>query len=97
MAVSLPLRCEGMSRARSFWFGQLSAVVEPLGGVIGASVVMIARPVLPYALSFAAGAMIFVAIEELIPESQRGGHTDVATMGAMAGFALMMLLDVAFG
>ncbi len=97
MAVSLPLRCEGFSRFKSFWMGQLSAVVEPIAGVIGASVVLIARPVLPYAMSFAAGAMIFVVIEELVPESHRGGNTDLATMGAMVGFALMMLLDVAFG
>jgi len=97
LAVSLPLRREGMSRLKSFWYGQLSAVVEPIAGVIGAAVVLIARPILPYALSFAAGAMIFVVIEELVPESQRGGNTDLATGGAMVGFAVMMILDVAFG
>jgi ZIP family zinc transporter len=86
-----------MSRLKSFWYGQLSAVVEPIAGVIGAAVVIIAQPILPYALSFAAGAMIFVVIEELVPESQRGGNTDLATGGAMVGFALMMILDVAFG
>jgi ZIP family zinc transporter len=94
-AVSVPLRREGMSRLRSWWYGQLSAVVEPIAAVIGAAAVFVARPILPYALSFAAGAMIFVVVEELIPESQRGGNTDAATIGAMLGFAVMMLLDVA--
>ncbi|MFC1787131.1 ZIP family metal transporter [Halobacteriota archaeon] len=97
LAVSMPLRRDGMSRFRSFWYGQLSAIVEPVAGVIGAAAVILIRPLLPYALSFAAGAMIFVVVEELIPESQRGGNTDLATMGAMIGFAVMMVLDVAFG
>lgn len=97
LAVSMPLRREGMSRLKSFWYGQLSAIVEPVAGVIGAAAVILAKPVLPYALSFAAGAMIFVVVEEIIPESQRGGNTDLATMGAMIGFAAMMVLDVAFG
>ncbi len=97
LAVSLPLRREGMSRRKSFWYGQLSGVVEPIAGVIGAAAVIIAMPILPYALSFAAGAMIFVVIEEVVPEAQRGGNTDLATMGGMVGFAVMMLLDVAFG
>jgi ZIP family zinc transporter len=97
MAVSMPLRREGLSRLKSFWYGQLSGVVEPIAGVIGAAVVLLARPILPYALSFAAGAMIFVVVEELIPESMREGNSDVATMGAMVGFAIMMLLDVALG
>jgi ZIP family zinc transporter len=97
MAVSLPLRREGLSRARSFTYGQLSGIVEPIAGVIGAAAVIIAQPILPYALSFAAGAMIFVVIEEVIPEAQRGGNTDLATAGGMIGFAVMMLLDVAFG
>jgi len=96
LAVSVPLRREGMSRRRSFWYGQLSGMVEPVAGVIGAAVVVLAQPILPYALSFAAGAMIFVVIEEVVPESQRGGNTDLATMGGMVGFAVMMLLDVAF-
>jgi ZIP family zinc transporter len=96
LAVSLPLRREGMSRLKSFWYGQLSAVVEPIAGVIGAAAVIIAQPILPYALAFAAGAMIFVVIEEVIPEAQRGGNTDLATAGGMVGFAVMMLLDVAF-
>jgi len=97
MAVSVPLRREGLSRRRSFWYGQLSGIVEPIAGVIGAATVIIAQPILPYALAFAAGAMIFVVIEEVIPEAQRGGNTDLATMGGMVGFAVMMLLDVAFG
>jgi ZIP family zinc transporter len=96
LAISMPLRREGMSRLKSFWYGQLSAVVEPMAGVIGAAAVIIARPILPYALAFAAGAMIFVVIEEVIPEAQRGGNTDLATAGGMVGFAVMMLLDVAF-
>jgi len=96
LAVSMPLRREGLSRWKSFWYGQLSGIVEPIAAVIGAAAVIIAQPILPYALSFAAGAMIFVVIEELIPEAQRGGNTDLATMGGMVGFAAMMLLDVAF-
>ncbi len=97
LAVYVPLRREGMSRLKSFWYGQLSAIVEPVAGVIGAVAVIIAQPILPYALAFAAGAMIFVVIEEVVPEAQRGGNTDLATMGGMVGFAVMMLLDVAFG
>ena len=96
-AVSVPLRREGLSRARSFYYGQMSAWVEPIAGVIGAAAVLVMRPVLPYALAFAAGAMIFVVVEEVVPESQAGGHTDVATGGAIAGFAIMMVLDVALG
>jgi ZIP family zinc transporter len=96
-AVSVPLRREGMSRIRSFWYGQLSAVVEPVAGVIGASAVLFMRPILPYALAFAAGAMIFVVVEQLIPESQLGKNTDIATLGSMMGFAVMMTLDVALG
>jgi len=97
LAVSMPLRREGMSRWKSFWYGQLSAIVEPIAGVIGAAAVILAQPILPYALGFAAGAMIFVVVEEVVPESQRGGNTDLATMGAMIGFVVMMVLDVAFG
>ncbi len=97
LAVAAPLRREGLSTLKSFWYGQLSAVVEPIAGVIGAATVLAARPLLPYALAFAAGAMIFVVVEETIPESQRGGNTDLATMGAMAGFLVMMILDVALG
>ena len=97
LAVSMPLRREGFSRFKSFWYGQLSAVVEPIAGVIGAAMVLMMEPLLPYALSFAAGAMIFVVVEELIPESHRKGNTDLATMGAMVGFTVMMILDVALG
>jgi ZIP family zinc transporter len=97
MAVSVPLRREGLSRLKSFWYGQLSGMVEPIAGLIGAVAVFAMRPILPYALAFAAGAMIFVVVEELIPESQRGLSTDIATMGAMLGFAVMMTLDVALG
>ena len=97
IAVSLPLRGEGVSRLRSFWYGQLSGFVEPVSAVVGAAAVLAVRPVLPYALAFAAGAMIYVVVEELIPESQRHGNTDLATLGAMSGFAVMMVLDVALG
>ncbi len=96
-AVSMPLRGEGLSRFRSFWYGQLSAIVEPIAGVIGAAAVLVARPLLPFALAFAAGAMIFVVVEEVIPESHSAGNDDLATFGTMAGFAVMMLLDVALG
>lgn len=97
IAVAMPLRREGVSPFRSFWMGQLSAIVEPIAGVLGAAAVLLARPILPYALAFAAGAMIFVVVEEVVPESQCGGNTDIATMGTMIGFAMMMLLDVALG
>jgi len=96
-AVSVPLRRDGLSRFRSWWYGQLSAVVEPLAAVLGAAAVLTMRPLLPYALAFAAGAMIYVVVEEVIPESHGGGHTDRATLGAMVGFAVMMTLDVALG
>ncbi len=97
IAVAMPLRREGLSRFKSFWYGQLSAVVEIAAGVIGAFAVVAARPMLPYALAFAAGAMIYVVIEEVIPESQREGNTDLSTLGAMIGFAIMMVLDVGLG
>ena len=97
LAVAMPLRGEGISRVKSFWYGQLSAIVEPIAGVVGAAAVLIMRPILPYALSFAAGAMIYVVVEELIPEAQREESTDLATLGAMVGFAVMMFLDVALG
>jgi len=96
-AVSVPLRREGFSRLKSFWYGQASGMVEPIAGVLGAVAVIFIKPVLPYALSFAAGAMIYVVVEELIPESQLQKNTDIATMGAMVGFAVMMTLDVALG
>ena len=97
MAVSMPLRRAGMSPLRSFWYGQLSGIVEPVAGVLGAVAVLQSRAVLPYALAFAAGAMIFVVVEELIPEAHSEGHADVATFGTMIGFAVMMTLDVALG
>jgi len=96
-AVSMPLRRQGVSRWKSWKWGQLSAIVEPVFAVIGAAVVMQVLPILPYALAFAAGAMIFIVVEEVIPESQRGGHTDLATMGLISGFIVMMVLDVALG
>jgi ZIP family zinc transporter len=96
-AVSVPLRREGFSRLKAFNYGQLSGIVEPIAAVLGAYLVLLMQPLLPYALSFAAGAMIFVVVEELIPESQNGHQTDYSTVGAMLGFATMMLLDVALG
>jgi ZIP family zinc transporter len=97
LAVSFPLYRDGFSKEKSFWYGLLSGAVEPVAAVIGAAIVMLVQPLLPYALAFAAGAMIFVVVEEVIPESQQGGNGDLATMGTMFGFALMMFLDVAFG
>ncbi len=97
IAVAMPLRREGVTRIKSYWYGQLSAAVEPIAAIVGASAVVIVHPILPYALAFAAGAMIFVVVEELIPESQRGGNSDLATLGTMVGFVVMMVLDVALG
>lgn len=97
LAISAPLRREGLSKWKSFWYGQLSAVVEPISAVIGAAAVITMRQLLPYALAFAAGAMIYVVIEELIPEAQQGNNTDIPTAGAMIGFTVMMILDVALG
>jgi len=98
-AVSVPLRREGFGRLKAFWYGQFSGLVEPVSAVLGAALVVMFTPILPYALAFAAGAMMFVVVEELIPEAQRGGPgmTDLATVGAMLGFAVMMTLDVALG
>tara|TARA_B100001750_G_C15481736_1_gene585835 strand:- start:424 stop:1287 length:864 start_codon:yes stop_codon:yes gene_type:complete len=96
-AVSMPLRRMGVSKLKSWQWGQLSAIVEPIFAVIGAAIVMTVLPILPYALAFAAGAMIFIVVEEVIPESQRGGNIDLATMGLIAGFIVMMCLDVALG
>ena len=96
-AVSIPLRREGMARMKSFMYGQASGIVEPIAGVLGAMLVIFIQPLLPYALAFAAGAMIYVVVEELIPEAQQHGSSDYSTIGAMAGFAVMMLLDVALG
>jgi ZIP family zinc transporter len=97
LAVSMPLRREGFSRTKSFVYGQASGMVEPIAGVLGAAAVLLMQPILPYALSFAAGAMIYVVVEELIPESQQGHDTHMSTFGAMLGFAIMMILDVALG
>ncbi len=97
-AVSIPLRREGMSRKKAFLYGQASGIVEPISGVVGALAVVSMRPLLPFALAFAAGAMIYVVVEELIPEGQSGeGHSDIATIGCLLGFAIMMMLDVALG
>jgi zinc transporter, ZIP family len=97
-AVSVPLRREGLSRFKSFVYGQASGLVEPIAGVLGAAAVIFMKPLLPYALSFAAGAMIYVVVEELIPEAQQEKeHSNVGTIGAMIGFAIMMLMDVALG
>jgi len=96
-AVSVPLRREGMGRLKAFLYGQASGLVEPMAGFFGALAVVVMRPLLPYALAFAAGAMIYVVVEELIPEAQRETISDVATAGAMLGFAVMMTLDVALG
>lgn len=96
-AVSMPLRRQGVSRGKSFWYGQLSAIVEPIAGVLGALLVIQIEPILPYALAFAAGAMIYVVVEEVIPETQRDKYTDIATMGFIGGFIVMMLLDVGLG
>lgn len=96
-ALSIPIRTDGKSRLKAFYWGSMSAVVEPIGAVLGAVAVMAMTTILPYALSFAAGAMVFVVVEELIPDSQTNGNTDVATLGLMVGFVLMMILDVALG
>jgi|TARA_Y100001936_G_scaffold211986_1_gene219831 ZIP family zinc transporter len=97
VAVSMPMRRLGASRIKSFWYGQLSAIVEPIAAILGAFAVTFFSPLLPYALSFAAGAMIFVVIEEVIPETQQDKYTDFATMGFILGFIIMMSLDVALG
>lgn len=97
VAVAMPLRREGVSRLKSFWYGQLSATVEPVGAVIGAATVVMMGALLPYALAFAAGAMIYVVVEELIPESQQRGRADLATACTLLGFVVMMVLDVALG
>ena len=97
LAVSMPLRRQGVSKFKSFWYGQMSAIVEPIAAVIGAVAVTFFTPILPYALAFAAGAMIFVVVEEVIPETQRDRYTDIATLGFIGGFIVMMTLDVALG
>ena len=98
LAVSAPLRREGWKLGKSFMYGQFSGMVEPVAGLIGAVATLLMRPILPYALAFVAGAMIYVVAEELIPESKRSeSHSDIPTIGVMLGFAVMMLLDVALG
>lgn len=97
IAVAMPLKRMGMSNTKSFMYGQASALVEPVAGVAGALAVNFFTPVLPYALAFAAGAMIFVVVEEVIPETQQDKHTDIATLGFIGGFIVMMTLDVALG
>lgn len=97
LAIALPLRRSGMSRGRAFFWGQLSAVVEPVAGVMGAALVLVSTALLPYGMAFAAGAMLYVVVEELIPETVRSGTTDIATLGFIAGFAVMMTLDNALG
>ena len=96
-AISLPLRGDGMSKFKAWWYGQLSAAVEPVAAVIGAAGVLMMRPILPYALAFAAGAMIFVVVDEVFPEAQSGGNADSATLACMVGFVIMMTLDVSLG
>lgn len=96
-AVAMPLRRNGVSRRKSFWYGQLSAIVEPIFGVLGAMAVVYMEPILPFALAFAAGAMIYVVVEEVIPETQRDKFTDVAVLGFIGGFLVMMILDVGLG
>lgn len=96
-AVAMPLRRHGVSRRKSFWYGQLSAIVEPIFGVLGAIAVIYMEPILPFALAFAAGAMIYVVVEEVIPETQRDKFTDVAVLGFIGGFLVMMCLDVGLG
>ncbi|MCB0841253.1 MAG: ZIP family metal transporter [Bacteroidia bacterium] len=97
MAISMPLRREGVSKFKSFWYGQLSAIVEPMAAVVGAVAVSFFTPILPYALAFAAGAMIFVVVEEVVPETQQDKYTDIATLGFIGGFIVMMTLDVGLG
>lgn len=93
LAIALPLRRDGMSRGRALWYGQLSAVVEPVAAIAGAAAVGLVTGLLPYGLAFAAGAMLYVVVEELLPETTRSGHVDVATLGFVVGFGFMMALD----
>ena len=93
----MPLKSEGMSKSKAFLYGAISGVVEPIGAVITILLTNTVVPLLPYLLSFSAGAMIYVVVEELIPESQAGEHSNIATIGVAIGFVLMMILDVALG
>lgn len=95
--VSLPLRIEGSSRKKAFWFGTLTGVVEPVAAILTIALTHLVMPILPYLLSFAAGAMIYVVIEELIPQSQDGKHSNLATVGFLVGFVVMMILDITLG
>nr|HPN19161.1 ZIP family metal transporter [Chitinophagales bacterium] len=95
IAVAMPMRRQGLSRWKSFNYGQMSALVEPFAAVLGAWAVYTFTPILPYSLAFAAGAMMYVVVEEVIPETQRDKYTDLATLGFMVGFVVMMSLDVA--
>lgn len=97
LAVSMPLRREGTSAFNAFMWGQLSGLVEPVGGLIGAGAVLYVQPILPYALSFAAGAMIFVVVDDLVPETTQSGNQKLATFGTIVGFVVMMVMDVALG
>lgn len=97
LAVSLPLAAFGHSKLRAFWYGQLSGMVEPVAAVLGAAAVIIVEPVLPYALAFAAGAMIFVVVDDIVPEAQRNGNGKLASLGTILGFLIMMSLDVGLG
>ena len=96
-AISLPLRREGLSRPKSFVYGALSGIVEPIGGILAVLIAGSVTPLMPWFLSFAAGAMIYVVVEELVPEMHMGEHSHAGTAGAMAGFLVMMVLDVALG
>ena len=95
--ISMPLKSEGMSKIKAFWYGTLSGIVEPIGAIITIALTRLVVPILPYLLSFAAGAMIYVVVEELIPESQSGKHSNIGVMGVALGFVIMMILDVALG
>ena len=95
--ISMPLKNEGMSKPKAFLYGTLSGIVEPIGAIITILLTGIVTPILPYLLSFAAGAMIYVVVEELIPESQVGKHSNIGTIGVAIGFVIMMILDVALG
>jgi len=97
MAVSLPLRGAGYSVWKSFWYGQLSGMVEPFAGVLGAMAITFCEPILPYALAFAAGAMIFVVVDDIVPEAQQGGNGRLSSVWCMIGFIVMMILDVSLG
>ena len=97
LAAAMPLAREGYSRGRALWYATLTGLIEPIGGLLGVSIVTIARPVLPYGLAFAAGAMLYVVFDEMIPGSHRRGHEKAATFGGIIGFGLMMVLDTVFG